>query len=180
MKCYQWKVTGCGENDPTEQCEYVDKKKWVLDSGDIYMPAPTTAVIRSPRFNSSINNPDKALGRRYFCVYNASLSCPSGLVDIRQTESRNNWPMRTNTDCQTSPNYLAFYEHRDNNSHRDKYCGPSATRFEIERLSDSFLAVLWTDTGITRGTFEFEATCKDPELTTTEEGGSGDVLIQAN
>ncbi len=140
--------------DQPEICELSTSNR-EIDS----MPIPVsarhlTATLLSPQFNSLRNKTNQIFGRRYFCIYNVSLSCPRNAVEITSVSEHTTWPGNSNRDCH---NYVAFHTSRNSTHLNDRFCGG---QFRRPLQGRSFLAVMWTDERNNNGTFQFTASCQ--------------------
>ena len=145
-------------SDDTEICELHDEKK--RPSGSVSELQETTRYLRSPGFETRVTNQSKQVfGRRYFCIFNVSMSCPSKSVTVQKTE-RTTWPGSEHAET----NYAVFYTDRNDKNFNNLYKN-SSIPFSRTLDSDSFIAIMWSD--INTGYFEFKASCN-------QEEGSGD------
>ena len=138
-------------------CELHDEDEDKIPSGSVNPHGPAW-YLRSPRFENLVNKSKQQFQRRYFCIYNVSMSCPSNKVTIQKT--RATWPLSKHA----KQNYVAFYTDRNDKNRNISYNNSSAP-FERTLDSDSFFAIMWSYKNT--GYFEFKASCY-------ERDGSGE------
>ena len=168
MKCFRWRTRTCS-NTP-DICVYIEREKF----NDKIRVLDRSAMLLSPDYTNLVSSEDQSFGRHMFCVYNVSLSCPQNSVIIKST-ARTNWPRQQDTSCHHEggcENYVAFYDDRDSSIISREFYGQKNYTHSLD--SDSFLAVMWTNTDRNDGVFEFSAKCNDnPFVSETSTGGGG-------
>ncbi len=171
MKCFNWRTRTCRSSE--EEYELCNR---INEATEPIVPLNDDNEVRlySPRFEEARNREELKWGKRYICIYNVSLSCPRNTVSIEKINHLTNWPHDTE-GCQ---NYVAFYNDRNSNTFEHRYCG-SEPSFKNRKLSSSFLAIMWNSHPQFNniGTFEFQATCSQPDPTQPPAIGSGDANL---
>lgn len=157
MRCFKWRAKRCsGLNGPQELCNLQNRQTEEIE----LINNDEEAHLYSPAFNSAILDPNHAWGKKYFCIYNVSLSCP-GNAKIERINHLTTWPHKTE-GCH---NYVAFYNDRSSSSYEHQHCG-TAPAFGGEMQGSSFMAIMWNSgDSKNKGTFEFRASCADPRPT---------------
>lgn len=156
VRCFKWKVRQCSDET---KCELQEGGR---PSGSIDVSPHGETYLLSPGFQTRVTNQSgkQLFGRRYFCIYNVSMSCPSRSVTVQKTDARTTWPGTTSAE----DNYVAFYTNSSAKSTNYIY-KDSSTPFSRTLHSDSFIAIMWSNKN--KGHFEFTASCNPVE-------GSGD------
>ena len=149
--CYQWRIRNC---EGPDVCELRP-----LYISDIKETCHRQSLLYSPKFEER----KRRMGKRYFCIYNVSLNCPTESVVIRSSPANTNWP---NTEDYN--NYVAFYANQSERYPMDTFRGEKTYRRTLD--SSSFFAILWTDNTNEKRSFELIAEC-------SKEEGSGNVDI---
>ena len=163
MQCFKWKTRQCDEGADICELKRRTEHNGPIDNEDnsASLLFPNYKVLEKPPF-----------GKSFFCLYNVSLDCPSG-VHI-QSSQKTNWAR--SQDRAKCENYVAFNSDRDNKriDDADTFCG-GEEEFDTTLNSDSFLAIMWTTQDPNRGIFEFSATCNSEatSLDSSNEEGSG-------
>ena len=178
MKCFRWKTRACSSTP--DICEYTKRRNFndpIMASSSLH-----SAVLLSPAHNNLVSSEDQSFGHHFFCMYNVSLSCPQNSVIIEST-ARTNWPRQQDTSCHQSEggceNYVAFYDDSDSNIISREFYGQRSYRHSLN--SDSFLAVMWTNTVRNEGIFELLASCNNNQFVSViptggEGSGNADIL----
>ena len=177
MKCFRWRTKTCS-NTP-DICVYREREE---KFNGFISASDHAAMLLSPNYNNLESSEDQSFGRYFFCVYNVSLSCPQNSVIIEST-ARTNWPRQQDTSCHQSEggceNYVAFYDDRDSSIISREFYGQKNYTHPLD--SDSFLAVMWTNSDRNDGVFEFLASCNNNTFvseTSTVGGRSGNEEIR--
>ncbi len=148
MQCFKWITRECKNGDKCRLAQPNQTPLVLNKNGGI--------TLKSPDFKLPIT---EAIKKRYFCIYNISLSCPAG-TGVNLAAKGVTSPITDDTKCK---DYLAIYtDNRGENIHQKRLCGNEVTPdFRTQLPSGSFSMVLWTDAKANNNAgFEFEATCK--------------------
>ena len=155
MKCFTWETRTCtGEG---EKCRLNPDEVRDIEATKL------TAVLKSPRYEQVSR---KSWGRRFFCLYNVSLSCPGNAVTIQKIDTIDH-KLTWSRDAKDRSNYVNFYTNQRSEGLPAYQYYDSEAIFDHRLESSSFLAVMWNSDPKykNRGKFEFHARCVESDPT---------------
>ena len=150
MKCFKWGTKKCQDSNIEEKCKLYFQDEYNPEIED-FDSNGQTRVLQSPGFTRK----HRGAKNRHFCVYNVSLNCSGHHTELYTTEDNsrsNTWETRKCAD------YVKFYTNSLTESD-EELCGENFGYFRATLNSNSFLAILWTDTNKSFGKFQIVARC---------------------
>ena len=165
MKCYKWRTAEQCTSGHHLHCAL--KHRLDEEKASEYLQVVSDSLI-------TLHSPNSERERPYylnnnFCVYNVSLSCPGKIVRLTSKLDY------TLSDRETCQDYLWFST--SSNGHPQRICGNEIIDFSDSLHTQSFTAILWSNSDQSEGKFEIEARCTDLSIPTVDPESSGDIPL---